>query len=57
VLEAIEARGGRVVSLDVAQEGERRTIAMDVELHGTAAPIIVASVADVEGVLEVRWME
>ncbi|MEN3342914.1 MAG: putative Mg2+ transporter-C (MgtC) family protein [Actinomycetota bacterium] len=57
VLEAIEARGGRVVSLDVAQEGERRTIAMDVELHGTAAPVIVSSVAEVEGVLEVRWME
>ena len=57
VLEAIEQRGGRVVSLDVAQEGERRSVAVDVELHGTHAPAIVASVAEIDGVLEVRWME
>jgi hypothetical protein len=57
VIDAIEARGGRVVSMDVAQEGERRSIAVDLELRGTEAPAIVASVAEIDGVLEVRWME
>ncbi len=57
LIDAIEGRGGRVVSLDVAQEGDRRSIAVDVELHETEAPAIVASVAEVDGVIEVRWME
>ncbi len=57
IIEAIERHGGHVVSLDVTQEGERRSVAVDVELPPTAAPLVVAGVADVEGVLEVRWME
>ena len=57
LIAAIEDGGGRVVSLDVAQEGERRSVAVDIELHGTEAPAVVASVAEVDGVLEVRWME
>ncbi|MHB8469674.1 MAG: MgtC/SapB family protein [Gaiellaceae bacterium] len=57
VLEAIESRGGRVVSLEIAQEGDRRSVAVDVELRGVAAPTIVAAVAGIDGVLEVRWTE
>ncbi len=38
ILEVIEQRGGRVVSLEIAQEGDRRSVAVDVELHGVAAP-------------------
>jgi putative Mg2+ transporter-C (MgtC) family protein len=57
VIEAIERHGGRVVSLEVAQEGDRRSLAADIELAVGAAPSIVASVADIDGVLEVRWME
>jgi putative Mg2+ transporter-C (MgtC) family protein len=57
VLEAIEQRGGRVVSLEIAQEGDRRSIAIDVSLHGIAAPTIVADVGSIDGVLEVRWTE
>jgi putative Mg2+ transporter-C (MgtC) family protein len=57
VLEVIEQRGGRVVSLEIAQEGDRRSVAVDVELHGVAAPAIVAAVGDIDGVLEVRWTE
>jgi putative Mg2+ transporter-C (MgtC) family protein len=57
VIEALE-RFGRVVSLDVSQEGDRREIAIDVTLHGQASsPHVVAAVADLEGVLEVRWSE
>ena len=57
VIEALE-RFGRVVSLDVSQEGDRREIAIDVALHGKASsPHVVAAVADLDGVLEVRWSE
>jgi len=57
VVEAVESRGGRVVSLEIAQEGDRRSIAIDVELHGVAAPAIVSDVGSIDGVLEVRWTE
>jgi putative Mg2+ transporter-C (MgtC) family protein len=57
VLEAIERRGGRVVSLEIAQEGDRRSIAIDVELRGIEAPLVVADVGEIDGVLEVRWTE
>ena len=57
VLEAIERRGGRVVSLEIAQEGDRRSIAVDVELRGIDAPLVVADVGEIDGVLEVRWTD
>jgi len=57
VLEAIERRGGRVVSLEIAQEGDRRSMAVDVELRGIEAPLVVADVGEIDGVLEVRWTE
>jgi putative Mg2+ transporter-C (MgtC) family protein len=57
VLEAIERRGGRVVSLEIAQEGDRRCMAVDVELRGIDAPLVVADVGEIDGVLEVRWTE
>ena len=57
IIEAIERQGGHVISLDVAQEGDRRSIAVDLQLQPGSAPAVVASVAEIDGVLEVRWME
>lgn len=59
VIEAIERQGARVVSLDVTQEGDRRSVAAEVELSpgGTAAVAVVAGVAEVDGVLEVQWTD
>lgn len=57
IIEAIERQGARVVSLDVAQEGDRRSIAVDVALEPGGAPAVVANVAAIEGVLEVRWTD
>jgi putative Mg2+ transporter-C (MgtC) family protein len=57
VLEAIEGSGGRVVALEIAQEGDRRTMAVDVDLRGIEAPKIVGDVGEIDGVLEVRWTE
>ena len=57
VIEAVE-RYGRVVSLDVTQEGDRREIAIDVEILGRASsPQVVAAVAEIDGVQQVRWNE
>jgi putative Mg2+ transporter-C (MgtC) family protein len=57
VVDAIEQRGGRVVGLEIEQDGDRRNMAADIELRGIEAPKIVAAVGEVEGVLEVRWAE
>jgi putative Mg2+ transporter-C (MgtC) family protein len=57
VLEAVERSGGRVIALEIAQEGDRRTIAADVELRGIEASRVVAGVGEIDGVLEVRWTE
>ena len=57
VIEAIERSGGRVRSLEIAQEGDRRSVAVDVELRDVEAPGVVAAVGEIDGVLEVRWNE
>jgi len=59
ILEVIEQRGARVISLEIAQEGDRRSVALDVEMppRVVSAPAIVAAVGDIDGVLEVRWTE
>jgi putative Mg2+ transporter-C (MgtC) family protein len=57
IIEAIERRGARVVSLDIAQEGDRRSVGVDVELAAGSAPAVVAEVAEIDGVLEVRWTD
>jgi putative Mg2+ transporter-C (MgtC) family protein len=57
IIDAIERQGGRVVSLDIAQEGDRRSVAVDVELQAGTAPGVVAGVAEIDGVLEVRWSD
>ena len=57
VLEAIERGGGHVVALEIEQDGDRRNIAVDIELRGAAASSIVADVGEIDGVLEVRWTE
>jgi len=57
ILEVLERYGAHVVSLEIAQEGDRRSIAVDIELRPNAAPEIVSAVGDIDGVLEVRWSE
>lgn len=57
IIEAIEGQGGNVVSLDVSQEGDRRSVALDVEIVAGSAPSFVAAVAEIDGVLEVQWTE
>ena len=55
IIDVIERHAGRVLSMEVTQEGDRRSVVVDVQLHESAAPFVVAGVADVDGVFEVRW--
>jgi putative Mg2+ transporter-C (MgtC) family protein len=57
IIDAIEQQRGRVVALAVSQEGDRRSVVVDVELAVGTAPLVVAAVAEIDGVLEVQWTE
>jgi putative Mg2+ transporter-C (MgtC) family protein len=57
VIEALERQGARVVSLEIATEGDRRSMAVDVEILRGTAPAVVAAVAEIDGVLEVQWTD
>jgi putative Mg2+ transporter-C (MgtC) family protein len=58
VVDEIERRGLRIESMDVGQEGERRRLALDVEVPRHVQPAhVVAGIADLPDVAEVRWSE
>ncbi|HSS82118.1 MAG TPA: MgtC/SapB family protein [Gaiellaceae bacterium] len=58
VIEKLESLGGRLQSLEVGQEADRRTALMDVTLPPRAdAPSIVTQLSELEHVLEVRWSD
>ena len=56
LVEEIERLGARLHTLEVGHEGDRRTVVLDVALPaGVDAPDLIAKLADVDQVLEVRW--
>ena len=58
VIQKLESLGGRLQSLKVGQEADRRTALMDVTLPPRAdAPAIVTQLAELDHVLEVRWSD
>ena len=57
LIEAIERHGARVAAMEVTQEGDRRSVVVEVVLQPATAPQIVGAVADIDGVLEVGWTE
>jgi putative Mg2+ transporter-C (MgtC) family protein len=58
VIDAVEGAVARVRTIEVSQEGDRRRLELDVTLsRGTAAPQLVAQIADVGDVAEVRWAD
>ncbi len=58
VVDEVERAGARMRSLEVSQEGERRRLALDVELpRTTGAAQLVSRIAEVDDVAEVRWAE
>jgi putative Mg2+ transporter-C (MgtC) family protein len=58
VVDAVERSGGRIESMEISQEADRRNVELLVELaQAGKPPTLVSAVADVEGVLGVRWAE
>ena len=58
LIEKLESLGGRLQSLEVGQEADRRTVLVDVTLPLKAdAPAIVSQVSQLDHVLEVRWSD
>jgi putative Mg2+ transporter-C (MgtC) family protein len=56
VVDAVERAGARVGSMELSQEGDQRRLVLDVALlRETQATHVVARVADIERVHEVRW--
>jgi putative Mg2+ transporter-C (MgtC) family protein len=54
----VERIGGRLQSLEISHEADRRTVLLDVTLPpGADAPGIIARLAEFENVLEIRWSE
>jgi hypothetical protein len=51
-----ERAGARLDSVAISQDADRRSVELVLELPSDLDPArIVAAIADVEGVLEVRW--
>jgi putative Mg2+ transporter-C (MgtC) family protein len=58
VIDEIERAGARVTAMGVSQEGDRRRLELDLTLpHAVPAPRLVARIADVEDVADVRWAD
>lgn len=58
LITALEGQGARLHSLEVGHEADRRAILLDVTLPPKAdAPAIVAGLAELDHVLEVRWTD
>ena len=58
VIDEIEEAGARIQAIDVSQEGDRRRLELDLQLpRDIPAPRLVARIAEVEHVAEVRWSD
>ena len=58
VIDEIERSGARIDAMEVSQEGDRRRLALDLALPpDLGAPRIVARIAEIEQVADVRWAD
>jgi putative Mg2+ transporter-C (MgtC) family protein len=58
VIDEVERSGVRIETIEVSQEGDRRRLELDVELPKDGQPAaVVARLADVDDVVEVRWQD
>jgi putative Mg2+ transporter-C (MgtC) family protein len=58
VIQALDELGARVEAIEVTTDADRRALAIDIAVPPRRNPAeIVTRVADVEGALEVHWME
>ena len=58
VIDEVENVGGKIESIEISQEADRRTVELTIELaRQELAQELVTKLADVEHVLEVRWAD
>ncbi len=58
VFDMVETADAHIETIEVAHEGDRRSLELTLELHRPdVAQELVRKLADVEGVLEVRWAD
>jgi putative Mg2+ transporter-C (MgtC) family protein len=58
LIDEIERAGARIAAIVVSQEADRRRLELDLALpRGLAAPRLVARIADVPNVVDVRWAD
>ena len=56
LIDEIERSGARITAIELSQEGDRRRLDLNLALpRELAAPRLVARIADVPGVADVRW--
>lgn len=58
LIDEVERAGARIAAIEVSQEGDRRRLQLDLVLpRDVAAPRLVARIADVPNVVDVRWAD
>jgi putative Mg2+ transporter-C (MgtC) family protein len=58
LIDEVESTGVGIETIEVSQEGDRRRVEFDVTLpDNRRAPAVVARLADVDDVLDVRWSD
>jgi putative Mg2+ transporter-C (MgtC) family protein len=58
LIDEVESVGGRIDSVEISQDGDRRVVELDVVLPPHREPAsIVSALADIDHVLDVRWAE
>jgi putative Mg2+ transporter-C (MgtC) family protein len=58
LLDEVERLGGRVKSVEIGHDADRRTMRLDVRMPPAVdPPRVVAQVGELDGVLEVRWTD
>jgi putative Mg2+ transporter-C (MgtC) family protein len=55
ILEAIERAGGRVESLEVTGDDDRRSVAVEVDLRQGEQSAATSALSELEGVRSIRW--
>lgn len=58
VIDEVERTGIRIETIEVSQEGDRRRVEFDIKLlNDQRPPAVIARVAEVQNVVDVRWSD
>ena len=58
LIDEVERLGARVQSVEIGHEADRRTVLLDLTMPPRAdPPRVIASIGDLDDILEVRWTD